>query len=544
MKTIIKRIGMLAAMLQACLAVSAYDFEVDGIYYNVLSLQDMTCNVTKGTNEYTGNIVIPSTVEYQSRKFSVTAIGEKAFNGCNGLTSIILPEGLTKISSYAFYGCTGITSLSIPHGLTEIGGFAFDRCTNLTSISFSEGLKTINWYAFSDCTSLESISLPIGVREIGERAFSRCTNLKSASFQKGLVSIGKYIFKDCTNLTSVNLPDGMTTIETLSFADCTGLESITLPSSITQIGEYAFYGCTGLSSISLPEGLTKIDYKAFYGCTGLKSISLPNNITKIDGNVFENCSNLRSIIFEDNQNQVNIGSQVFKGCNSLEWLIFPRLCVISSAQEKGYDYVIPKCNLKYFKYGDICITGDSRRRTYFMEDTENCEIGTMEIGNTMRCAMYEYDNTYYKMNFTVTPEVLILNQEYNDRMPQLNVDKQYGHWYTVGMNGGFKKLISKCLEPPTIPCPVSDYQFMHTEVQVPIESLEKYQEAPVWKDFWNLKGVEEFDEIVDGINETDSDLIKTEIGRYDLTGKAVAEDYRGIVIVRYSDGSTSKMVQR
>ena len=80
---------------------------------------------------------------------------------------------------------------------------------------------------------------------------------------------------------------------------------------------------------------------------------------------------------------------------------------------------------------------------------------------------------------------------------------------------------------------------MNMEVEVPIEALEKYQQAPVWKDFWNLKGVEG----LVGIEGTEA-VAATEVGRYDLTGKAVSEDYRGIVIVRYSDGTTTKTVQR
>lgn len=530
---------MCIALLCISLTASAYDFKVDGLCYNVISLQDLTCEVTYDNTEYTGDIVVPSTVEYKSRIFSVTAIGENAFAWCPDITSVILQEGLFSIDKKAFTGCTGLTSVSFPDGLREIKDNAFRDCSNLASVSFSEGLSTIGEYAFENCTRLTSVSFSIGELEIKDKAFRGCENLNHVKFQKGLVSIGKYVFLDCPKLMSVILPDGMTTIGSASFAECTGLKSIILPSSITKIGDKAFYGCTSLSSVIFSQNLNEIGHNAFESCTCLTAISLPNNIQKIGSCVFRNCINLRSIVFEDNDNQVNIDGSIFSGCTSIEWLKLPKSCVV-------FDNLLPKCNLKYLKMGNICLTSyDKRRNVFFMKNSDVCKIGTMETSNIMRVVLSEYDNTDFEMEFTMNPEVLILNQDYNNNTPQLNVDEKFRHWYRVRISGsGVKKVISKCLEPPTFPCFVSDYQFMHTEVEVPIESLEKYQQAPVWKDFWNLKGVEKFDEIVDGINETESDLIKTEVARYDLTGKAVSEDYRGIVIVRYSDGSTSKMVQR
>lgn len=99
---------MLAIMMQAFLIASAYDFEVDGIYYDVVSLPDMTCEVTYGDNEYVGDIVIPSTVEYNSRKFTVVKIGDWAFRSCQGLTSVEFPSSLTSIGDNAFYTITAL----------------------------------------------------------------------------------------------------------------------------------------------------------------------------------------------------------------------------------------------------------------------------------------------------------------------------------------------------------------------------------------------------------------------------------------------------
>lgn len=130
---------------------SAYDFEVDGIYYNAVSLPDLTCEVTHGDEKYVGDIVIPSTVEYNSRNLTVVNIGNDAFRYCYDLTSVVFPESLTCIGSSAFLNCSGLTSLTFPKNLTEIWSYAFRDCRRLTSVAFPEGLTRIGGEAFSGC---------------------------------------------------------------------------------------------------------------------------------------------------------------------------------------------------------------------------------------------------------------------------------------------------------------------------------------------------------------------------------------------------------
>ena len=98
-------------LLMVPLASMAYDFEVDGIYYNKLtgSSVAVTYKVTpywKGyTAPYSGDITIPSAVNYNNKNYAVTSIGDQAFQYCSGLTSITIPEGVTSIGDRAFSGC-------------------------------------------------------------------------------------------------------------------------------------------------------------------------------------------------------------------------------------------------------------------------------------------------------------------------------------------------------------------------------------------------------------------------------------------------------
>ena len=151
---------------------------------------------------------------------SYQVIGDLAFEGCSGLTSLKLPSDIRLIGRNAFEGCSGLTSITLPSGVTEIQHSAFYGCSGLTSITLPSGVTEISNSTFSGCSGLTSLTLPSGVTEIGSSAFS-----------------------GCSGLTSLTLPSGVTWIGHFAFKGCSGLTSITLPSGVTEIGESAFYGC-------------------------------------------------------------------------------------------------------------------------------------------------------------------------------------------------------------------------------------------------------------------------------------------------------------
>ena len=201
-------------------------------------------------NEYTGEVVIPSTVTYEGEEYSVTSIGYSAFDGCSSLTSISLPEGLTSIGDYAFYSCSALTSITLPEGLTSIGNSAFRSCVSLTSITLPKGVTEIEEWTFAFCDALTSITLPEGLTSIGDDAFEGCSALTSIALPEGVTSIGDAAFYDCKVLTSITIPEGVTSIGNYAFAYCPSLTSITLPEGVTSIGENAFCSCVALTSIT------------------------------------------------------------------------------------------------------------------------------------------------------------------------------------------------------------------------------------------------------------------------------------------------------
>ena len=261
---------------------------------------------------------------YYSRDNCYTSndeIGEFAFDGCSGLTSLTLPAGITSIGEYAFYGCSGLTSLNLPAGITEIGYGAFWDCSRLTSLNLPTGITKIGSYAFYGCSGLTSLNLPAGITEIGESAFWCCSRLTSLTLPASITEIGSSAFYGCSGLTSVILPAGITEIGEKAFDGCSGLTSLILPAGITSIGWCAFYGCSGLTSINLPSGITSIGNYAFDGCSGLTSLNLPASLTTLYGGALYGCSGLTSI-YVYSEKVPKMGNDVFTGCDAKKCTVY------------------------------------------------------------------------------------------------------------------------------------------------------------------------------------------------------------------------------
>ena len=146
-----------ALLLLCATAATAHNFEVDGIYYNVTDATNKRVEVTIGTKNYTGDVRIPANVIYDGTTYSVTTIGDRAFQYCSSLTSITIPNSVTTIGDRAFYNCSSLTSVIIGNSVTTIGAYAFDSCTSLASITIPNSVTTIEYGAFYDCSKLSAV---------------------------------------------------------------------------------------------------------------------------------------------------------------------------------------------------------------------------------------------------------------------------------------------------------------------------------------------------------------------------------------------------
>ena len=223
--------------------------------------------------------------EYSIRK-GVKVIGDSAFEWCDSLTSINIPNSVTTIGEGAFSNCNSLTSINIPNSVTTIGESAFWGCYSLTSINIPNNVTTIGNRAFGACFSLTSINIPNSVTTIGGGAFSNCNSLTSINIPNNVTTIGEGAFWQCFSLTSINIPNGVTTIGEKAFWECTSLTSINIPNSVTTIGEKAFWECTSLTSINIPNSVTTIGNSAFSNCRNLPSQVSSDIIQRFGKNVF------------------------------------------------------------------------------------------------------------------------------------------------------------------------------------------------------------------------------------------------------------------
>ena len=230
------------------------------------------------------------------------------------IKTVLIENGATSIGNYAFGGCTGLTSITIPNSVTSIGNYAFGSCTGLTSITIPNSVTSIGNYAFGSCTGLTSITIPNSVTSIGNNAFYKCTKLTSITIPSSVTSIGDYAFENCSSLTSITIPNNVTSINTGVFYNCTKLESVTIPDSVTSIGINAFNGCSSLISVTIPDSVTSIGSYAFNVCAGLTTVTISNNssLSSVGNCAFKNCTNLMTKPYIPTN--CTVSSTAFEGC--------------------------------------------------------------------------------------------------------------------------------------------------------------------------------------------------------------------------------------
>ena len=319
-----------AMMLLVPFKGMAHDFMVDSICYNVTSEKDMTCEVTFNSDKIVNNtyksfykdiVVVPEKVTYDGKEYTVTAIGENAFNHDDELLSVLLPSTIESIGMGAFRFCPKFKSLTLPANVRQVNNFAFMSLPSLEHLAVEEGNPYFD--SREGCNAI----------------------IKTKS---------DILYVGCR---TTRIPDGVKVIGNSAFISCFGMSGdmepveMTIPGSVEVIEFQAFTGFFSLMTLKLSEGLKKIDSKAFSGC-GIKELVIPASVTEISAEAFSACDSIRTI-------KVKRGNKVYdsrKGCNAIIETATDKLIVgccstsIPEGVKEIEEFAFSKTDIKEIKF--------------------------------------------------------------------------------------------------------------------------------------------------------------------------------------------------
>ena len=321
---------------------SAYDFKKGNLCYNI-NADSTTVSVTYEVDGYpryeslSGEVRIPSAVSKNGTFYPVTMIGDYAFELCEDITNVIIPNSIESIGESAFQQCLGLTKVYIGSSVETIGEAAFYYCLNLTEIFIPESVTKIDDFALN-YTALQSVTIPASTTTIGEWVLNNCEYLSKIEVAPGntvydsrdncnalIETASNTLLQGCNNTV---IPASVTTIYLDAFDECRGLKNLTIPASVTSIVNGSFDNCVALESIVVDEAnpvydsrngcnaiietatnvllqgcknsvipgtITGIEGYAFSGCTGLENLTIPSSVTAIGTFAFWNCTGLKTV---------------------------------------------------------------------------------------------------------------------------------------------------------------------------------------------------------------------------------------------------------
>lgn len=412
----------------------AYDFQLDGIYYTIISESNKTVEVSRNKdNLYTGDLTIPSQVTKYGVTYTVTRIGDYCFLDCAKLQSVNIPETIDSICYYAFIGCSALYEINIDNKNTyfqSIDGVVFDK--DLTTLLHFPSAKA------------ETYEIPDGVKIIAKNSFTSNKLLRSLSMPSSVIKIEKSAF-NCPNLIDIQLSESLEIIAEHSFSHCS-FTSIILPESLKYIGRGAFMDCK-LSAIFIPKNVEYIsEDDAFSICSALEKIEVdPNNkyYTSIDGILYDK--------------QISKVLRCPQNIKDMEWITLPstitKICSCAFHEDKTLARIVIPSGVTIIDNGAFYYCSNLGRVVCYAKTppstpTEDyCSSDPWEYSGRNSATLYVpkgcadiyrnfYNTTYYYSRvypYRQFKEIIEMDEETGFHLSVDNFDEEVTRYNTLGI---------------------------------------------------------------------------------------------------------------
>lgn len=204
--------------------------------------------------------------------------GSSVFDNNDKLTKVTIEKGVTALGDYMFWGCDSLTSVKLPDSLTKIGKSCFEHSAlNQLDLNKVEELGDHAFYY----SKLTNVTIPASVTKVGTGVFCNIATLTKVTFAEGATTVGKYMFFYDTALTDLKLPDSIKSIGEFAFGYCVELPGLTMPANLESMGDGVFYKCwKKLDKVVFPDTvkITVLPDQTFESCQALTELDLGANI--------------------------------------------------------------------------------------------------------------------------------------------------------------------------------------------------------------------------------------------------------------------------
>lgn len=462
MKQIIQKLIILVITLLSSLSISAFDFEVDGLCFNIISIADMTCELSS-ISSIKSNVTVPAQITYNGRELKNIRIGYRVFKDCTGLETINIEEGVESIAEYAFAGCSSLRKFVVPASIVEIKDHSFDGCTSLENVRFMDSDIEIK-IGEAGSNNNQGLFIDCPLREV---YLGRDCSYKTSPFPYNN-KYERFVFGGNVKNVELNMFQYLY-INEIEFQNGPEICSIWGYFDTSEHGMiYSFKNVGGLRNVILNRQYKVLDEKGveawsgsgvFGVCESITNAIIGNDMVDLPFGTFAFCDSLKKVRIGDNLEI--IGNDAFVSSGLEEVIVNEKLTTIGAN-------AFSNTNISSFKFPD----GLTTIGRYAFE-------GCLSLDSI-------YTNNIEKINdyaFRNCPK--ISNLHIGDKLNYLGRN--------VFPQSSLQKIVIDNPIPPTVESDdcFNIQVYLNADLYVPNSAKDKYYSAPVWKNFWNIKGMDD-----------------------------------------------------